>query len=273
MWKRTIRIAILFVAAVCLPLVAHAATSLQPETLQAFNQYVKAVETEIQLRIDGKDQFLWLDEHPRKRAKVRQGEILIENFDPDTDVPDGLIHDWGAVMFVPKASVKQVIQLLTDYDRHKEVYSEVVDSKVLERGDQWVRAYLRLIKKKVLTVVLNTEHELRIEKVSDRRWHLLSYSMRITEVTDAGEPDEKELPVGEDRGFLWRLYAYWQLEQVEEGVFVECRTLSLTRDTPWGLGWMLKPFIRDVPRESLESTLEATRQALQSRRPSEGGGD
>ena len=225
------------------------------------------------MRIDGKDQFLWLDEHPRKRAKVRQGEILVENFDPDTDVPDGLIHDWGAVIFVPKASVKQVIQLLTDYDRHKEVYSEVVDSKVLERGDQWVRAYLRLVKKKVLTVVLNTEHELRIEKVSDTRWHLLSYSTRIAEVKNAGEPDEKELPVGQDSGFLWRLYAYWQLEEIEGGVFVECRTLSLTRDTPWGLGWMLKPFIRGVPRESLESTLQATRQALQSRRPSGGGGD
>jgi len=46
---------------------------------------------------------------------------------------------------------------------------------------------------------------------------------------------------------------------------MECRAISLTRDVPVGLGWMLEPIIQKFPRESLIHTLEATRQALHAR--------
>jgi hypothetical protein len=43
---------------------------------------------------------------------------------------------------------------------------------------------------------------------------------------------------------------------------VECEAVSLTRDVPTGLGWLVRPIIRDLPKESLESTLSETREAL-----------
>ena len=46
------------------------------------------------------------------------------------------------------------------------------------------------------------------------------------------------------------------------GVYVECEAVSLTRDTPRGLGWLIEPVIRDLPRESLINTLRKTREAL-----------
>jgi len=72
--------------------------------------------------------------------------------------------------------------------------------------------------------------------------------------------------VGSDHGFLWRLYADWFLEGSSEGVYVECRVISLTRDIPHGLGWIISPIIRDLPRESLTATLEFTRRAVLSPR-------
>jgi hypothetical protein len=45
-------------------------------------------------------------------------------------------------------------------------------------------------------------------------------------------------------------------------VYIECRAISLTRDVPKGLGWVLEPIIKNLPRESLKNTLEATRRAL-----------
>jgi len=37
-----------------------------------------------------------------------------------------------------------------------------------------------------------------------------SYSTRIAEVEDAGTPEERERQVGDDHGYLWRLYTYWR---------------------------------------------------------------
>ena len=61
---------------------------------------------------------------------------------------------------------------------------------------------------------------------------------------------------------MWRLYSYWRFEEKSGGVFLECRAISLTRDIPMGLGWIIEPIIRKLPKESLIHTLAATRKAL-----------
>jgi hypothetical protein len=65
--------------------------------------------------------------------------------------------------------------------------------------------------------------------------------------------------VGNDSGFMWALNSYWRLEQKDGGTYVQCEAISLTRDVPAGLGWIVKPFITDVPKESLHTTLDQTR--------------
>ena len=70
------------------------------------------------------------------------------------------------------------------------------------------------------------------------------------------------LPPDTGYGFLWRLYSYWKFQERDSGVYIECRAISLTRDVPLGLGWIIEPIIQKLPQESLIKTLEATRQAL-----------
>ena len=86
-----------------------------------------------------------------------------------------------------------------------------------------------------------------------------SASTRIAEVADADTPRQREQPVGHDSGFLWRFNNYCALEERAEGTFVQCESISLSRDIPFGLGWLIGPFVNDVPRESLEFTLGAIR--------------
>ena len=45
------------------------------------------------------------------------------------------------------------------------------------------------------------------------------------------------------------------------------RAISLSRDVPTGLGWIINPIIRSLPRESLSNTLRETRQALTRVKP------
>jgi len=68
-----------------------------------------------------------------------------------------------------------------------------------------------------------------------------SISTKIAEVKDSDHPDGEEWPVGQGRGYLWRLNTYWRFEEKDGGVYMQCEALSLTRDIPLGLGWLLKP--------------------------------
>jgi hypothetical protein len=92
-----------------------------------------------------------------------------------------------------------------------------------------------------------------------------SVSTRVQEVHDAGSPDEKVLPEGEGGGFMWRINSYWRFMERDGGTYVQCESVSLTRDIPTGLGWLIGPFVESIPRESLRFTLEATRNRLVAR--------
>jgi hypothetical protein len=233
---------------------------LKPETLQAFDAYLRIAETRIGTQESGPG-FLWVDGSAERLRQVRQGKVAAgpKVGNGQTSVPDGLIHDWIGATFIPGATVDQIIRLVQDYNNHKVIYKpEVIDSKLLSREGNDFRIYLRLVKKQVLTVVLNTNHEVRYTRVSATRWYSHSQTTRITEVEDAGTPHEQELPPGKDHGFLWKLNSYWRFEERDGGVYVECEAISLTRDVPTGLGWFINPIIQKLPKDSLVNALSRT---------------
>ncbi|TDI18616.1 MAG: hypothetical protein E2P05_00145 [Acidobacteria bacterium] len=255
-------LAILLVLCLGEPAQAQGITKLTPETVAQFDAYIKDGERLLQRRIDGERPFLWADDLPERRLTLRRGDILVEGLPETPDIEGGLLHVWLGAMFIPEATGPEVLAVLQDYDRHQEWYPEPVESKLLSQDGDVYRGYLKLRRKKVITVVLSTEHEAHYSQVSDNRWYGRSYSTKIAEVKDWDTPKEKELPVGEDHGFLWRLYAYWFIEEAEDGVFVESVSVSLSRRIPFGLGWIVKPFVTSLPRESLEGMLQATRVAV-----------
>jgi len=264
--RHSVLVAIILVAGILLciggPAQAQGIIKLSPETIAEFDAYVKDGERLLQKRIDGDRPFLWADDLPERRLTLRRGDILVEGLPETPEISDGLLHVWLGAMFVPEATGPEVLAVLQEYDRHQEWYPEPVESKLLSQDGDVYRGYLKLRRKKVITVVLSTEHEAHYSQVSDNRWYGRSYSTKIAEVEDWDTPKEKELPVGEDHGYLWRLYAYWFIEEAEDGVFVESVSVSLSRQIPFGLGWVVKPFVTSLPRESLEGMLQATRVAV-----------
>ncbi len=236
---------------------------LTPEARNAFDVYIRGVEAKVEDRLNGRRSFLWADESPERRADLLRGEVLIQQVPASMQPAGGLIHDWIGAVFLRGASLPGVLRLVQDYDNHRSVYRpEVTGSRLLSRNGNDYKVLLRLRKKKVITVVLNTEHDVRYTPAGQTRWVSRSYSTRIAEVEKAGSADERELPAGHDHGFLWRLYSYWRFDERDGGVYVECEAVSLTRDVPAGLGWLILPIVRDLPKESLEQTLRATRAAV-----------
>jgi hypothetical protein len=237
------------------------AAELKPKTLEAFDQYVRQAEA----HLTASKSFLWADELPDRLRRVKQGEVVVTPFHekPEVKVADGLIHDWVGSVFIPGTTLDRVLAMVQDYNHHKDVYKpDVIDSKLLSREGNDFRIQLRLVKKKVITVVLNTEHDVKYTRVDATKWRSVSRSTRIVEVENAGKKSEREKPPDTGEGFLWRLYSFWRFEERDGGVYLECEAISLTRDVPSGLGWLIEPIIRNLPKDSLENTLRATRAAL-----------
>ena len=253
---------------------------LKPRTLQAFEDYIRDAETGMQPSLKGGSAFLWSDTDQQRAQQVRQGKIVAQLWAGDwpVKVPNGLIHDWSGAAFVPGATVEQTLALVQNYDNHKIIYQpEVIDSRLISHDGDDFKIFLRLLKKKIITVVLDTDHDVHYAEVGPGRWFCRSYTSRIAEVEDVGTEKEHALEPDTGYGFLWRLYSYWKFEEKSEaagerrtaapaanGVTIECRAISLTRDIPYGLGWIIEPIIRNLPQESLIHTLECTRKALQA---------
>jgi hypothetical protein len=237
---------------------------LNPRTLEAFEAYILQAERAMEQALHG-TAHLWFQQDAERAQKVGDGQIVAEFWSGrgPVKVPSGLIHDWIAAAFIPDSTIPAILAVMQDYDNHKNIYKpEVIDSKLIRRQGDEFQIYLRLLKKKIITVVLDTDHKVHYFSLDGGRWTCRSYTTRIAEVENAGSPSEQILQPNTGHGFLWRLYSYWQLEKRDAGVVIECRAISLTRDVPFGLGWAIEPIIQKLPKESLINTLESTRQAL-----------
>jgi len=233
---------------------------LKPATASEFDRYVQQAEQ----RLNRRKVFLWADESADRKQRVLNGEVVVEPADsrPITELPDGLIHDWIGTVFVPGVSLASTLEHIQDYDHARTSHREVTESRIIWHHGNDYLVYMRLLKKKVITVVLNSEHEIHYSQVDATRWKSQSKSVKIAEVDNPGRKDERELPDGSGHGFLWKLDTFWRFQERDGGTWIECEAISLTRDIPTGLGWLIEPIIRSLPRESLENTLRETANAL-----------
>lgn len=238
---------------------------LAPQTLAAFDSYVKEAELAMQPCFCGTQTFLSSELKPELSQRIREGHISAElsSGNGPIHVPNGLIHDWIGAIFVAQATVAETLALMQNYDNHKIIYKpEVIDSQLLNHHGFDFHILLRLRKKKVITVVLDTWHDVHYAQISAARWTCRSLTARICEVENAGTTKESVLESDNGYGYMWRLNSYWNIQERDAGVWLECRAISLSRDVPKGLAWIIEPIIRKLPRESLIHTLQATRQAL-----------
>ncbi len=245
------------------------AAELSPKTVAAFDKYVQTAEKRISREVAQPGAFLWADTPDGRKgdvaARLRRGEVVVDKLrlDGSTDVPDGLLHHWIGSVFVPGVHVRDAVALMQNYDRHSTVFQpNVVQSKTLERRGDTFKVFLRFNMKRVMSVTINSDHEAQFTNAGADRAYSAIRSTRVAEVLDAGTPTEREEPPGRGHGFMWRLNTYWRFLERDGGTYVQCESITLSRDVPFGLGWLIKPFVTEVPKDSLTFTLNKVRAAL-----------
>jgi hypothetical protein len=258
------------------PAADPAPAKLRSETVAAFDRYLRLTEERNDVEWKRGSALLWIDSLPETQrsdayAALKRGDVQIHQLstlDSGKPVvcPGGLIHHWVGAAFIPGAKLDDVLGVLQDYDHQSTYYAPDVERSKIEshEGDHF-RVFLRFRRHKVITVVLNTEHEVRYFRDAPERAHSRSSAVRIAEVENPGKSDEREKQPGNDGGYLWRMETWWRIEERDGGVYVQSEVASLTRDIPTGLGWLVGPFVTSIPKETLAFTLEATRKAVQQK--------
>jgi hypothetical protein len=240
---------------------------------KAFDEYVVGVEERIRREESSVASFIVeTDGAAAVRAAEGGGGTVVVNArgSGSAEVSGELIHHWIGSVFLPGASVADVLSVLQDFNHLPRYYSpEVTSSRLISRDGDDFRIAMRLREHKVVTVVMDFEYDVRYGRLDEDHRFSFSRSTRITEIGDPGGPREHAVANAESHGYLWRLNAYWRFAQRGDGVVVQCEAVSLTRDVPAGLGWLVGPFVRSIPRESLRATLGATRDAVLARANSE----
>lgn len=242
------------------------AIELQSTTLAAWQDYTRGAAVRMQSRLDAKEPFLWIDESADRAQRVRRGETVVA---PLLDngmrpVPHGAIHHWIGAVFVPGATMASFLAVADDYDRYSEIYKPVVaESKSLtaNANDQ---AFSMIWQRRVLFVDAAIQGWFRAHGglADSRRGYSVVDATRIQQIVRYRHASERLLPPDTGSGFMWRIQSIIRFEQRDGGVYLEVEALTLTRDIPASLQWLVTPVVKRLSVNSLVTTLEQTRKAV-----------
>jgi hypothetical protein len=251
-----------------------AAAQLTASAQQAFQGYVADVEARFvrahaqakpYLRnpaLTGGAEVVTLDVRSGGPNELMPGEVRTEPVNGGTRQLDGaLLHHWRGAAIIAGARAQDMVALLRGrLPGHSA--PEIAWSRVLADDGATATLAVRFQKQVVIAIVIDAEYKVEAKLTGDGRGYGISRGTHFWQVDDPGTEHERRRPEGHDDGFLWRLNSYWSFVQAREGLEIECEAVSLTRDVPRGLGWLISPIVANLPRELLESTMTTTRNAL-----------
>lgn len=259
-----------------LPFVATSmlvARELKPATLAAYDRYIAATEARLAGERDGRSPFFWIDQQPPTQraalqARLNAGDVVLsrlETRDRGAEIPidGGLIHHWVGTVLMPGVSLDRLVAFVQDYDRYPQVFAPLIPTARLERrtGDRF-EVSMRTSVQKVITVVMDAEYSIDYQRLSPTRLVTTNVASRLFQVHDAGTPAERREPGDAAPGYLWRFRMYCAFEERSGGSLEQCESVSLTRPIPFALGWLVRPFVTGIPRDTIEFTLGQVRRAL-----------
>jgi len=231
-----------------------------------FNSYVRAVESRLAQQHRSPSAFLApAASDPQSEVRLRRGELIVEKLTPPTnaDLPGAMLHHWRGTAFAPGAKAADFERLMKDFNAYPQHFSpQVLQARVLAQQGDRLQATMRVRQRHVITVVMDTAYDISYGRLDAQHGYSISQSTRIQEIDSPGTSTERVLHANEEHGFLWRLNTYWSYEERDGGLYMQIESVSLTRSIPTGLGWVVRPFVESVPRESLEFTLRSTCNAL-----------
>jgi hypothetical protein len=263
----------LFIAPLLLFAVPLDAADLQPRTAQNYERYIALTQAEADVELAHGSPYLWVERLPEAHRladeqALRKGDVVIERLETldngqQVPSPGALIHHWIGTIFVPGATLAQTLAFMQDYDRNATYFKPNIlrSSTLKHEGDDFF-VQQRFYKKKIIATVIDADEEVHYHIVDSTHAWSRSRTTRVQEVDNAGRSDERPEPEGHDKGFIWKMNTFWRFEEKDGGTYMECQAISLSRDIPTGLGWVVGSLVTNLSKDSLNFTLTTSRTAI-----------
>jgi len=235
-----------------------------PAATAAFDTYSRDVEVRLVQQHRSANAFLAAAGLDAER-RVRSGELIVERVTPPAggDFSGALLHHWRGTAFAPGARAADFERLMRDFKSYPQHFApQVLQARVVAQSGDNLQAWMRVRQHHVITVVMDTTYDITFGQLDVQHGYSLSRSTRIDEIDAPGTSREHALGPSQEHGFLWRLNTYWSYEERDGGLYLQIEAVSLTRAIPSGLGWVIRPYVESIPRESMEFTLRSACSAL-----------
>ena len=249
------------------------AADLQAQTAQNYERYVALTEAQADLELAQPNPYLWFERLPEARRladeqTLRRGDVIIERLETldngqPIPSPGALIHHWIGTIFAPGATLAQTLAFMQDYGRNADYFKpNILRSNIVKHeGDDYF-VQQRFYKKKIISSVIDVDEEVHYHVMDSTHAWSRSHTTRVQEVDNPGHSDERPEPEGHDKGFVWKMNTLWRFEERDGGTYMECQAISLSRDLPAGLGWIMSSLVSNLSKDSLNFTLTTSRSAI-----------
>jgi hypothetical protein len=242
---------------------------LRRATVDAWQDYLRSARVQMQLRLDGERPFLWADESAERAARLRSGEIVVAPLvgRGTQNVPDGLVHHWIGAVFLPDASIEDVLAMVHDYDRYAQIYKPVVTASKSLGADGNDQEFSMTWQRHVVFVnaAIQAEYHAHDATLDSHRRYSVIEATRIRQIEDYRHRTEHLLPPDTGSGFIWRIHTVTRYEERDGGVYLEIEAIALSRDIPASVRWIAVPVVNRLSVSSLTTTLDQTRLAVGTR--------
>jgi hypothetical protein len=224
------------------------------EAIAAWNAVIARAEAEIDARGRTAPSF---DRHLVLTGGTDIAELsTIDERGEEVSIPGATLQRWRGAMLVPGTTVDAVVRSL---EQRPPEQPDVSASRILWRANGQMAVYLRLVRRMLVTVTYDTEHTVTFYRLTPARAFSRSVMTRVREVSNAGTSEERFKTAQEERGFLWKLNAYWWYEDTPRGVIVVMESLTLSRDIPAVVRPLASPLVRRIAGESVMGALSGVR--------------
>jgi hypothetical protein len=255
---------------------AGTADAAPPEsrTVAAWQTYVDVTEARIKCELDSPRGFLagdFTNDRDELRRQVMRGSIVLgrvttrDNHGREIDIPGGTLQHWRGAVFLPGVKLTPLLDALRHPPEHGPYQPDVLAMRVEYRDADALDMFIRMSRSSIVTVTYDTEHRVEFTPRDAARASTRSVATRITEMDHAGSPGERALASDDDHGYLWRMNSYWRYEQVDGGVIAEMESLTLSRNIPSAVRFLVDPIVDRIARESVERTLRGFRELYLAR--------
>jgi hypothetical protein len=241
---------------------------LDAASLALFKNYAAKFEQQVSAPFEATGKIWIDDDYSARRRDFDAGKPVVA-LRENRDRQNASIHHYSGVLRVPSATIDQLRRVMKDFDNYPKYFkpeiargSGVVQPDSTPEDEHYLARLFLTESTMGIDLAYDATYDCHYRRLARDRWTSHSTTTTIREMRDPKNLDGALYPEGDDHGFLWRTNTYWFVRERDGGLDMELDSVSLSRNSPLGLGWVGNRRAHDAVEKMMldvKTAIQATR--------------